>query len=378
MKAKKKNYGQWISSALYMIIGAVCGVMTMNYFEQLTANGMPLPLRIISGLGLLLTMYLGLIIQIIIHEAGHLVFGLLTGYGFCSFRIFSFMWIKTDGRIRLKRMKLAGTGGQCLMSPPDLHDGRMPVKLYNYGGAILNLISAVIFLIIAALCPEHQFARLCCTLLAVIGTAFALLNGLPLKTNQVNNDGRNAIDLSKDSGACRAFWIQMKVSELTARGVRLKDMPEEWFTVPSDEAMKNGMTAVLGVFACSRLVDEHKFAEAEKLMEHLLSIESGIVGLHRDLLTNDRIFIELTGEARPDVIGRMKTKELEKTLKAMIDNPSVLRTEYAYALLFEKDENNAREILKKFERAAGSYPYPSEIEAEKELIAIASEKSGSK
>ena len=30
----------------------------------------------------------------VIHEGGHLVFGLLTGYKFSSFRIMSFMWVK--------------------------------------------------------------------------------------------------------------------------------------------------------------------------------------------------------------------------------------------------------------------------------------------
>ena len=55
---------------------------------------------------------ISVLIQIVIHEAGHLIFGLLSGYQFCSFRILILMWIRSEGRIRLKRLSIAGTGGQ--------------------------------------------------------------------------------------------------------------------------------------------------------------------------------------------------------------------------------------------------------------------------
>lgn len=56
-------------------------------------------------------------IQIIIHEAGHLVFGLLSGYEFVSFRIGSITLAKYDNKYCFKRFHIAGTGGQCLMMP---------------------------------------------------------------------------------------------------------------------------------------------------------------------------------------------------------------------------------------------------------------------
>ena len=71
----------------------------------------------------------------------------------CSFRVFNLMWIREGGRIRLRRMSIAGTGGQCLMGPPDLKDGKMPVMLYNFGGAIFNLLFAVLALGLSFLYP---------------------------------------------------------------------------------------------------------------------------------------------------------------------------------------------------------------------------------
>ena len=81
-----------------------------------------------------------------IHEAGHLVFGLATGYKFLSYRIGSFTFIKEEGRIKVKRYVLPGTGGQCLMSPPP-YSSSMPYVLYNAGGAIFNFLSFLLFLL---------------------------------------------------------------------------------------------------------------------------------------------------------------------------------------------------------------------------------------
>ena len=94
---------------------------------------------------LLVSIYIALFLQIIIHEAGHLIFGLMSGYRFCSFRVFSFIWMKENGKIKLKRLSLVGTAGQCLMAPPDLVNGKIPIVLYHLGGVTMNLISAVIF-----------------------------------------------------------------------------------------------------------------------------------------------------------------------------------------------------------------------------------------
>ncbi len=93
------------------------------------AMDMPPWQYMLTLLGMAAIMYLAIFLQIILHEAGHLLFGLLTGYRFSSFRIGSFMWILQDGKIRFKRFSLAGTGGQCLLLPPPMVDGKMPYVL---------------------------------------------------------------------------------------------------------------------------------------------------------------------------------------------------------------------------------------------------------
>lgn len=370
-KAKKKLvWQQYIGMVFAMLIGVICGVLMVLYFNQSTV-GAPLHQGILSLVGLFLGMYVALFFHMILHEAGHLVFGLLTGYKFSSFRIASFIWLKENGKIKLKRISIAGTGGQCLMIPPDIKDGKIPLLLYNLGGSIINIIIGALFLIGYWFCADVPFLSTLFVIFAVVGFMTAIMNGIPMRMGTVDNDGYNAFALSKNKEAVEAFWVQLKVVEQSSKGFRLKDMPAEWFTVPTDEAMKNSMVATRGVFACNRLMDEERFEEADALMAHLLEIDSGIVGLHRDLLICDRVYMELIRENRREVIENMLTKEQKKFMKSMKRFPSVLRTQYALALLFEWDTPKADTINNEFEKVAKTYPYSQDIESERELIEIA-------
>lgn len=310
----------------------------------------------------------------IIHEAGHFIFGTLTGYKLSSFRIGSFMWINDNGKTKLKRYSLAGTGGQCLMCPPDIVNGNIPIVLYNLGGCIMNIITGVIALLIFFLFRDNSLLSVFMLMITIVGFADAIINGVPLRLGLIDNDGYNALSLGKNPQALRSFWIQMKINDRILKGDRLKDIPEEWCTLPSDEEMKNSMISVIGVFACNRLMDKHSFDEAENLIKHYLEADTSMVGVHRSLLICDYIFCQLIRNGNRQDIEQMLDKQQKSFMKSMKKNPTILRTEYAYALLLENDITKAEKIKQQFEKCAVSYPYTSDIESERELINIADER----
>ena len=375
-KAKKKKkivWQQYIGMLFMLLIGAFCGYIGLYVGER--AAGPSSKQGILVYIVLILSIYPALFFHIIVHEAGHLIFGLLTGYKFSSFRIASFMWLKENGKLKLKRLSLAGTGGQCLMIPPSMKNGKIPVVLYNLGGSLVNVFFSVLFLLLYILCKDIPFLSSILVVFSIMGFGIAIMNGIPMRVGSVDNDGYNAFALLKNKSAIEAFWVQLKVGEQLSKGVRIKEMPQEWFEIPSDEEMKNSMVASRCVFACNRLMDMEKFEEADKLMEHLLEIDSGIIGLHINLLVCDRIFVELIRENRRDIIENMLTKEQKNFMKSMKNYPSVLRTEYSLALLFEKDNEKAEKIKNEFKKVEKSYPYPCEIDSERELMKIAEGKN---
>ena len=373
-KAKKKfEWRQFLPILFMMLIGLVCGLYIGKYIAVVRHTKSISEIFLLIA-ELLLSFYLAIYLQIIFHEAGHWLFGRITGYRFCSFRIGSFMWIKDGGKIRFCWLKLSGTGGQCLMTPPEMQEGRIPYVLYNLGGSLINLLSAAVFTGVALLTKSIPVVSTLFILLALVGAGYALTNGIPMRFGTINNDGYNALSLGKDPQALRSFWIQLKSNELGSKGMRVKDMPEEWFEIPSPEAMKNSLTAALGVLACNRMMDNKEFDKAAQTMRELLNMDTGIVGLHRSLLMSDLVYCELIGENRQEKLDEMLSKKQMQFMKAMKKFPTILRTQYAYALLSEKNTAKAEQYKSAFEKIAKTYPSPGDIISERELMAYAEHK----
>lgn len=319
----------------------------------------------------LIVLYVVYFLQIVVHEGGHLVFGLLTGYTFISFRIGSFIITKEDGKLRFARFSLAGTGGQCLLCPPEEKEGKIPFTLYNLGGVIFNVIFAAICLTLYLILPNIHVFSVALVMSAVLSLYTAAVNGIPMRMGLVNNDGYNGISLGKDKQAMRSFACQLRVSASMAKGARLRDMPLEHFELADGADASNPINNTITVFKCNRLLDEHRFEQTRALAQQLIEDEN-VIGIYKNLLVCDIAFCEmLAGEC--DRAASRFTKEQKKIMAAMATNPSVIRTQYAYSLLCEKDNAKAEKYLAAFEKAAKKHPYSGDIESERELIEAARE-----
>lgn len=369
--ALKKGIGGSIFRLLIALaLGFWLGTTAVTAFDLVTGE---LPFEeILLILLLAFAFFVAVYLQLILHESGHLLFGLLTGYKFSSFRIGNLIWMKQGGKIRLRRFGVPGTAGQCLMSPPELVDGKMPVMLYNFGGAIVNAVTAAIGIALYFMLGSKL------PLLAVffaffggMGGLFALNNGVPMQVNGVDNDGKNALSLRKSPEATYALWVQLKMTEMQTAGYSLKDMPEEWFVTPPIEEMGNTLIAFRGVTACNRLMCEHRFAEAEALMRRYLDGAKSLNPLYRALLTCDLLYCELIGQNRYEERIRLLDEQQKRMMKALKKISSVIRTEYAYALLASGDVEKAEKLRSEFDKASKNYAYPTELAEEYALMDLA-------
>ena len=77
-EAKKKiQWQQYIAVAFFMLIGAVCGVLMTQYVDKNARPDTSGWENLFSLACLFVGMYVAIFLQLIIHEAGHLVFGFL-------------------------------------------------------------------------------------------------------------------------------------------------------------------------------------------------------------------------------------------------------------------------------------------------------------
>jgi len=369
-KRKKIDFRKYLGMLFFLVIGGVCGWFFGYYLGETVSEGAGLGETLVSVGLLLLGFYVMLYAQIVIHEAGHLVFGLLTGYRFSLFRIGSLTFLRDpdSGKIRVKRMQLAGTGGQCLLVPPEPINGRIPFALYHLGGSLMNLIASAVFFVLYLISRPIPVLSLIMLVGVIVGIAYAMMNGIPMRLGAVDNDGYNLYAQTKSQTAMEAMRIQLLIAEASARGIRLRDMPASWFEVPEETSLKNSMVVVIAVFACNRLMDEGKYEEAETAIGTLCAKETGMVGVHRSLLICDQMTcLLLRGDTA--AAERCLSKQLLSFMKAMRNNPTILRCQYAVAHLLKHDEAEAAAVMKRFELCAKTHPFASDIESEREILA---------
>ena len=374
MKPKNKILRTVLTVALLLLVsmalGVVCGLMFLKtglFDLQRGLHGIP---ALLSELWFLAAFALTYYLEIALHEGGHLLCGLWSGYTFVSYRLGSMLWMREGGKLVRKRFSLAGTGGQCLMAPPgDSPDAPFPQMLYNFGGVLANLVTGLLFFALLAIPGVHT--SLFWMPIAVFGGLgalyMALSNGIPLAIGPVPNDGWNALHLAKDPEARRAFWVTLSVNARQYEGVRLRDMPEAWFALPSEEAMKNGMTATLAVLAENRAMDALDFARAEALFPVIRSEQCRAAELYKKLLVCDEVTCALLRDGAADV-SALRERSTARLLRQMKDFPSVLRAQYAAALLHDGDESQAQKLLARFDKVAETYPAQADIKSEREII----------
>lgn len=341
---KKKDMVLYI---IAILVGLFIGILCPFDFERT---------GLLFGL---LFLFIAYYFTIIIHESGHLLFGLLTGYHFTSFRIGSLILIKNNDHISLKKYSIPGTGGQCLLSPPDLIDGQISYKLYNLGGVIMNTIvfitSFILFSFTSSLLSSFFF------LLSIANLIVLLSNGIPLETGGIYNDGMNLKMCKQNKEALYSLWLQLKINSELAKGKRLKDLPDEWFYMPDD--LTNPLVTHIAVLYENRLLDQMRFSEALNCIDHLK--ESTMSPLLRELLYFDYLYCSIvTGKEYED---HWNTKNMKRIRKKLKNFTSTIRTEYAYA--YDHNEN-VDVYLNRFNKLIQSYPYIGEIESEKELIKL--------
>ncbi len=306
----------------------------------------------------------------IIHEGGHLIAGLLSGYKFLSFRVMSMVFIKIDGKIKLKFQNIAGTGGQCLLTPPP-YSKDIPFKFYLLGGVLLNLITGICA--IAAL-PfiTNAFLYVFASLFALISVVlFAFLNGVPFSGEFVQNDGKTLQNVVKDETARKALYIQLAFISKITEGNSLSDMPDDWFYIERDK--RDAMSSFPTVLYINRLIFDKEFERAEEAIEEIL--RDGLVpGLNKYMMVLELLFCKIMTDKEIDE-SKIFQKEINSLIKQMSGNPSIIRILYAYNLLYKKDAEKAEQLYQKFDSAAEKHPYAVEVEHERELLELAREKA---
>ncbi len=267
------------------------------------------------------------IFHIIIHEAGHLVAGLMTGYKFVSFRVGPIVLIKNmEGKFKFKRMTVLGTGGQCLMCPPDVPTEKCPYKLYHLMGGLANIIVGFVSLILAIALPKGLLNFCLLETSAVLGFMTGITNLVPSKNNGIQNDGYNLIDLGKNQFAKKSLNLVLTLNALLTVADSYDDLPkdlvDEVMTIDFEkEDLSNASIANAYNYQAAFFYAKGDYEKYYEINKHI-SENNSILEIFRNEAKCECLFYEIISGASSETIDARYDKNLQKYIHATSIYPS--------------------------------------------------------
>ena len=363
----KKSVLKKIKNIAIQIITVIIIVLVLRPFYTILFSLVPFSISgyiIIQAVALIC-----FLLQLVIHEFGHLVAGKMSGYKFLWLSIFNITFVKKNKK--LMRMSVDGDGsfGNCLMIPPEMKNGKYPFVFFFLGGSLMNfLVSAISLALFFIFFPTYWVFLV----FAIFGIFFGIMNIVPIN---VGNDGHSILKLYKSDTERRNFWHLCRYNEdMLIKEMRPRDISAEQLTLlgsksQGGENQKDDLDATAEFLRLSWLIDRHEFEKAKIFVENLLTTSDDKIALKNEFI-RVLLFLELIGECRKEEIERLYTKELKKYIKT--EAPTILGqvSQYAYAKLFLQDNTQVVKALKEFNKIALLYPFVGEIVGGRELIEI--------
>lgn len=295
--------------------------------------------------------------HILLHEAGHLVAGLMTGYRFVSFRIASFTLVRDEAGLHVRRFSIPGTAGQCLMMPPQDID-RPPFVLYNLGGVMGNVLLSAGALVFGN--------GLFWTMFGAVGLLLGFVNGIPLKLGGIPNDGYNLLVMLRQPAARRAFAAQLRINGLLSEGKRLRELPSELFEIaPGAEDL---FSITLRQMRYGRALDEGEPLKAREELDAMQARRESLPAFYQMELDCERGYMMMVFEQSREAVDIVYGKEA----RAFADKAKYMlshqRIEIAYALQCEGNVARAKALFALAQVCAADYPVAGEAACEMELM----------
>lgn len=313
---------------------------------------------VVSGISLII----GILVNTVLHEGGHLLAGLASGYKFLSFRIFSKTLVKGEDGYTWKKFNIPGTMGQCLMVPPEDKAGEdAPYFWYNAGGVLMNLIVALASgsLIYFLDLPRIPFCV--CMMFAGIAAWMLLFNAIPMTPGGVPNDGMNILTLWRHPEQRSIFTAMMLANAELTRGKRPAEMPAEWFR---SQPVKRGcsvMDIAARSLAMARLVDELRLDEAHEMGMELLALDTALPQLYKMEVSSDLIYLHLATRGDDGMLPSLWDKNTQRYVKGCLPFMPMKRVAmFAIELVHNNDRGAAMKHYDAVKDGIDNYSTPGE------------------
>lgn len=251
---------------------------------------------------------LSAVLQIVAHEIGHMIGGLLTGWRLLHIQLHKYLFVNENGKYHIKRVR--NSSFQCMMYPEHGNDSPL---LYTVMGCYMNLAVTALVAMLLLLNAELILYFIWFILFGVIQF---IINFLP-NSKRLCNDGFCYRILQSDKTSCYSHNMQLTVAKKLQAGYSYKEIIPELACLNSNYA-GNDITAYHAVLEYYYHMDRSEYEAAKKA---LIKIDRNgdISKKMMDIVLLEEVYLELwkwilNKEERPLI-----TSKYESNMKQYIN-----------------------------------------------------------
>lgn len=328
-KTSTKTILFWIILVVVSFItGIALAIYAPNFMENIGFYDLPL---------IFLVFFFSLPLHIILHEAGHLLGGLLSGYDFIMFRLFNTVWIKTDSGISRRNQQVQGLLGQALMIPPEGVDNP-PFLLYHSSGFLVNLLTGILLIIIGNAIPN-----LTASLMIYATAASAILLFLTNAIPKQPNDGYNIVEQIKHPETTTELTTILRLYGEMVSGTSFTEL-QKYTDLGKIDTVENPNNVTLLTAQAAAYQEQLDFESACAIYARIWEQRDNLLEPHKpDAYLNYLFLLLMTNPYHEDIAQLKESTILQNYSKVKLAD--VLKTRAAEALYVDGDFIQAKKLL---------------------------------
>lgn len=286
------------------------------------------------------TIVVGVLINVVLFELGHVLGALAGGYKVISVNILGLMLYRTKDKWRFGFRRYEGlTGETKIIAKKE----RTKPRLYLFGPTLLTLLEFVVAIILFIMLKETQRLYHQALIVAGIGTMLLLYNIMPFKLDNFT-DGYYIILLGRKINVA-AYNELIRIESKIFEGEDIGEIKS------FDEVTT--MTARVSLYRLYQMIDNKKYDDALVLIEQLIEGEKNVELEFIARIKAQKIYILLLTKAL-EVSEKYWLNDLAVQERRFISNDLTYETMRAYLLysgLVTESESECAFVLNRLKKA---------------------------
>jgi len=356
LKKQEKKWPRVVGKIAFVLFFATLGFLGAYFSLEYIGE-----IRLLDIVATILIVGVSIFLHIILHEIGHVLGGLVSGYQFIMFRLFSTVWIKTPDGLSKRKEHIPGVLGQALMVPPEMSGQEQPpFLLYHSSGLLMNLVTATFFVFLGLMIPVGTVDYFL-YVSAVVALFIIITNALPLQ----GTDGYNIVQQVKDPKAHEEITKTLYLYRDMVEGASLESL-QQYVDLEAIDSLKDPNAATMYTVRADYFLEQKKFAKAHQIYKLLWNNIHDLFPAHQQTITMSYLFTLLLTDPNHRNVQKITQGKIYKDYQE-IKQSDYIRVYAAKALYVDEDFKQAEALLNEGEEYIPLTATVTEENLEREL-----------